>query len=153
MTENKIAETISKLLHEDKLLQGKFEELYQKKCFVFCEYNPRKYPKDNDAPFIYINVDTALDDLSLTATEMQIGLVLGIVEKEEIATEYGTKLKALEVLTDVFLPRIVELLRGIPQIFIEKVEKDFVFENFPLCMVNMTVLIKQNTPIGARKRQ
>lgn len=148
MTENKLLEIIAAVLHEDTILQSKFTELYGKACVIFNEYDPRKYPAEKDAPFIYLNIDSSLDDLNLSALEKQAGLVLGIFQKEVIKTPYGTKMKALEDLTDIFIPRITEILRTIPQTYVESIEKDFIFENFPLCMASLTLTIKERTPIG-----
>lgn len=152
MTDAEIAETIAKLLYEDRVLKTHFQSLYQKDVTVFCEYNRRKWPKENDAPFIYVNVDGSAEDLTENYTESQIGLLAGILEKEEIKTDYGTKLKALSVLSDTIFPRIAELLRSVPQFYAEKLEQDFIFENFPLCMLSITATIKQNTPIGMTRR-
>lgn len=151
MTENTLAKTLARLFFEDPVLTGHFERLYGKKPTVFCEYNPRRYPKENDAPFVYINVDTASDDLTESFSQIQLGLTVGIREKEEIPEEYGTRLKALDVFSESILPRMTELMRSVPGICAERVEKDFIFDNFPLCMAGMTVLIKQNAPIGARR--
>lgn len=148
MTDAKIAETIAKLLYEDRVLKKHFQDLYQKDAAIFCEYNPRKSPREHDAPFVYVNVDGSVDDLTEVYRESQLGLIVGILEKEEIKTEYGTKLKALEVLSDTLFPRIAELLQSVPFFHAEKLEQDFIFENFPLCMMSITVTIKQNTPIG-----
>lgn len=151
MTENKLAGTLARLFFEDSMLTDIFERRYGKKPTVFCEYNPRKYPKESDAPFVYINVDTASDDLTESFSQIQLGLTVGIREKEEKTEEYGTRLYALEILGDRIFPRMTELLRSVPGICAERVEKDFIFDNFPLCMASMTVLIKQNAPIGARR--
>lgn len=151
MTDFELMETIAKVLAEDKKLEAYCTEKFSQKLTVFLEYDPRKWPTEKNAPFCYLNIDGSLNDLAQPSLESQIGCIFGICRKGEETTSYGSKLTGFEMLSKDILPLAEHGLRKIPQVFLEKTERDFVFENYPLVMASLTLTFKQNAPIGARR--
>lgn len=150
MTDYEIVETYAKALHENKILTNLLQEKFQKELTVFVEYNPRKFPTEAEAPFCYLFKNNSSNDLSKPHSEHEIGLILGISDSVEIKTEYGSKLSAFEFLSKELVPCIEKIFYSTPHLIPQNIEREFLFEAFPLVFCALNITITQNTPIGKR---